>query len=248
VEVLGDALQITATADVHRQIERFLRHWEARRRDPGKETTADPSGDPASDAIDRLLAATVTANYPQPEALESIVDVLAGQGEFPLIVDHFALYQAGHADPVLASLRVNKEPLAVALERLLHPVGLTYRVTTPAAIQITTPEVAARLARVEFYGLPSEGDAPLSPEQQIARLKQQFPVLAAEPVTTAMEYDPLGQCLMLRAPDPVQWAIRRALQGEATAKGDPQQKPDQPANAPGEKDSGPGEAANQSAG
>ena len=54
-----------------------------------------------------------------------------------IVVDRSALWAAGLADDLKASLKVQKKPLAEALAQLLDPLALGYRVVDSRTIQVT---------------------------------------------------------------------------------------------------------------
>ena len=97
------------------------------------------------------LAQTVTVNLHQTVSLQKAVALLENATKVQILVDWAGLNLAGVGIPVDVAARLDRQPLSAALERLLEPLGLSYRVVAPDLLEITTRKVVGDRLELEFY-------------------------------------------------------------------------------------------------
>ena len=93
----------------------------------------------------------VTINFHQPTPLVRIVPRLEEAGGVRILVDWRDIAQAGWNPAGEAVLTADKEPLALALTRLVEPMDLAWRAVDRQTIQIVTPTALATRTELEFY-------------------------------------------------------------------------------------------------
>jgi hypothetical protein len=99
----------------------------------------------------KKLDRAVTLNFPEPTPLARILAELEGQSQSRILVNWLALRAAGISPQTTATLKVAKQPLCQALETLLQPHGLAYRVAGADIVEITTIKANSSLLETEFY-------------------------------------------------------------------------------------------------
>ena len=149
----GGSLRISQTAEVHYRIVVFCEKLRVARTMPLR-SRYDPKRfrltTRTAEAADRL-AAPMTANFHEPVPLGRIVAYIEDRTGIDLLLDLPTLYRAGISPDLPATLNVDQQPVAIALDELLGPLGLAYRVVDATTIEISTrPSIAARL-ELEFY-------------------------------------------------------------------------------------------------
>jgi hypothetical protein len=97
------------------------------------------------------LNQTVTANYVAPAPFLEILAYLEQMTGMQMLVDWRALYQAGWTRDSLARLEVTDAPLSQALQSLLGPMELSFRVLDADTLQITTARAALETLEIEFF-------------------------------------------------------------------------------------------------
>ncbi len=148
-----DALVVTQTGDVHRQVLAFCeklrnaRHLLFRSHDDPLRFTLATRRDRARSLLDRKIS----LNFHDRAPLAKILTRLADDLGIEILVDHAALATADTSDRVDTTLTARKKPFATVLDELLRPLGLAYRTVTPGTIQVTTKEAAEDRLELEFY-------------------------------------------------------------------------------------------------
>ena len=99
------------------------------------------------------LTTPITLTYLRPATLQSIVDRMVEQADVDILIDWLALAGADWSPDAKALYAVADQPLAKALNILLDPLGLAYRVVDGKTIEITTPDVLEMHGELEFYRL-----------------------------------------------------------------------------------------------
>jgi len=153
VEPAGDALKVTQTAPVHREILIFCEKLRvARGRPPRSRRNPDEFRlESRTEQAAAVLSRKVTANFHQPVPLLEVADYLARLGDVDILIDRMALGREGLSAQTPASLVVGDTPLSAALDRLAESAGVAWRVIDPATLQITSPAVIASQPELEFY-------------------------------------------------------------------------------------------------
>ena len=223
----GDALGIEQTTAVHYQIFVFCEKLRKARGKPLKSRAGRMNPDRFAlitrrDRAQEALSRPVTVNFRRPVPLVQIVAHLGELTGTDLLVDRAALAAVGLSPKVEAALQVQKQPLTVALEELLRPLGLAYRVIDAGTLQVTTQEAAADRLHLEFYQvaeLLADGRTGQSLAGQIRGS------LAAASWSDAggrgvLHFDHASGCLIVLQSQPVQAAVRQLLarQSQVAAK------------------------------
>jgi hypothetical protein len=152
IAAAGGALAVTQTAPVHREVLTLCDNLRLARGIPVQGSHGEPFGLASRLARARAtLQRPVTTTFHEPAALERVAEELASTSGTRIVVDWPALAAEGVPPTVAGSVRVDGQPLSAALDELLQPLGLAYRVVEPDVFEITTrKELAARL-EVELY-------------------------------------------------------------------------------------------------
>ncbi|HEX7447730.1 MAG TPA: DUF1559 domain-containing protein, partial [Pirellulales bacterium] len=166
------ALVVEQTEPVHRQLADFLDRLRLARGLP-----VDRAAQPAATLASRFaraqekLAAPVTATFREPTALNQIVSQLEYAAEVKIVFDGLALAATEVSPATPARLVADNQPLASALEQLLAPLRLSYRVLDGATIEITTAREAREHLEIEFYPVKSLLAASGSADELIERIR-----------------------------------------------------------------------------
>jgi hypothetical protein len=156
-----------------------------------------------------MLSRNVTAGIGTAVPLSAAVEYLSQRSGAVLLIDAAGLAEAELSPHTECRLRVDDEPLAAALGRLLAPLELTYRVIDERTIQITTPSAAAERPDLEMYSVRGliAGD---EVGALLARLEQRL-IEAAGKESLELVYDPPSQALIVTAPTAVQAKVEETL-------------------------------------
>ena len=165
IEASGDALTVTHGDAAQQEVLSLLEKLRVARGMPparGRglaEFSLETRYSRAQDA----LGATVTANFRRPQPLADIVAHFQDATNVNLSINWLALRNEGISPEVEASVVAADEPLGDALEELLRPLDLTYRIVDARWLFITTCLAAASQPELEFYDV-----RPLLNENQTA--------------------------------------------------------------------------------
>jgi hypothetical protein len=155
IEAEPGALVVVQTGCVHQQVLVFCEKLRKARHKPLR-SSDNPERFALTTRLDqaqKMLDRPVTVNYHEPAPLVKVLAYLAKTTKSDILVNHAALAAAETSDRVEATLTVDKKALGASLEDLLRPLGLTYRVVGPNAIQVTTKEAVEERLELEFYPL-----------------------------------------------------------------------------------------------
>ncbi len=226
IDAKPDALVVTQTGDVHRQVLVFcekLRNARGKplrsRNDPAEFTLATRTAQAY-----KMLEQPVTANFHRPTPLVDVLAFLARAAHGDILIDRAALADAETSDRVEATLAANGTALADALRELLHPLGLSYRIIGPNVLQVTTNEAAEERLDVEFYPvglnlkrISADPQANKGADAKVATLIESLKTRVS-PSTWAeaggsgeIGFDPPSQCLIVLQSQAVQAAVERML-------------------------------------
>jgi hypothetical protein len=159
-----------------------------------------------------ILGRPITAGIGRAAPLCDVVSHLAEQSSATILVDGAALGEAGLSVQTEARLTAAGESLEAAIDRLLEPLKLAYRVVDENVIEITTPKAINERPCLEFYpirGLIS-GKAP-SPEEVESLREKLLKTAGIAGDAVVLFFDPPSQCFMVSAPYPNQVRLARAL-------------------------------------
>jgi len=211
----GGALLVTQTAVVHREILFFCEKLRQARGKPLR-SKLDPEWFALTTRRDRAhekLSQPVTVNFHEPAPLIEILGFLGALTETDFLVDRVSLAATGTSDQMEVALNVSEQPLDLALEELLAPLGLAYRVIDAQTIQVATrKDVDARL-EVEFYPTADLLAGARSVPTVVERIKGR---VAGSTWSDAggpgvLHVDQPSGCLIVLQSQPMQAALQRVL-------------------------------------
>ena len=215
IEPKRDALLVVQTAEIHHPILVFcekLRNARGRplrsRQDPDRFTLA------TRQARGRhVLSRSVSVNFHEATPLVEILAHLGRLAEADVLIDRLALSAAGLTDQADATLKVRDQPLAVALQQLLKPMGLAYRAIDPQTLQVTTRKAVAARLELEFYPVAEL----LSGDRTVPALVEQIKSQVAGSTWSdaggpgVLHFDRSSRCLIVLQSQPAQAALERLL-------------------------------------
>jgi hypothetical protein len=111
------------------------------------------AGQPRIAAAIARLAQPVTIEEPVGVPLSKILDQIAAQSGLTVVVDWQGLLAEGWTPAALARLEVQEVSVSEALQQLLGPMRLSFRILDEQTLQVTTMERARNLEEIEFFSL-----------------------------------------------------------------------------------------------
>jgi len=215
VEADGGALAVEQTGAVHHQILVFCEKLRNARGKPLR-SRYDPAWFKLAtrwQQAQEMLARQVTINFYEPTPLADIVGYLEEVAGGHILIDRPALGAAGLSARTPARLTVEKKPLGAAIDELLKPLGLAYRVVAADTLEVTTPKATGTRLEVEFYPVKNLLVQGQTSAALTARLKRGLPDAAwsGDGGRGVMHFDePSGYLIVLQS-QPVHRAIERLL-------------------------------------
>ena len=128
---------------------RLARNLPPRSRYPVKRLVAMP----ASQQLGPTLRQTTTFTFTQFTPLQEVFTHWQTELDVPLLVDWTALASADLSPHSTVACAIIDEPWSVALEKVLEPLGLGWRVATSGAIEITSAEKVLNQLQLELFPL-----------------------------------------------------------------------------------------------
>ena len=162
----------------------------------------------ASAARDKL-AAPITLNYSQPTLLTQILGKLEDAAKVRILVNWRALAAEGWNADGETTLVVADKSLGEALDALLAPMDLAWRVIDSQTLEVTSPSALAAAPEVEFHSALELADTVEAGEALLTRLAT---ALEAETDESPLRFDPGSGYILASAPQPRQRQIERLLQ------------------------------------
>jgi hypothetical protein len=215
IEPDGDALAVVQTSVVHHQVLTFREKLRNARGKPLR-SKSSPDQFALESRLDRAqatLSRPVTANFHQPTPLIEVLAYFGKLAEADILVDRLALAAAGLSDRKDASVTVENKPLGEALDELLGPLGLAYRVIDARTLQVTTRKAVDTHLELEFYPvrelLTGATTGPALVEQIKSRLAGSSWSDAGGP--GVLYFDQPSGCLIVLQSQPVQGELARLL-------------------------------------
>ena len=153
IESVGGALDVFQTGIVHHQVLTFCEKLRNARGIPLK-SRYDPAIFALDTRFDRArekLAQPVSANFHHRALLVRVLSDLEQLCRIRILVDWMALATQEISRQAEATLVAKNLSLSEALDALLLPLGLAYRVIDANTLEITTAEVANARLELEFY-------------------------------------------------------------------------------------------------
>ncbi len=169
------------------------------------------------------LREPVTLNYHEPAPLGEIVGQLAEQTRAKIVVDWLALAADGKPPQVEAALAMDHRPLAEALDKLLRPLGLTYRAVDATTLEVTTVKAVAVRLELEIHPVAKL----LSPGVTAAAIQQRIKAEAAGSTWSeaggpgVIDFDPPSNCLLVLQSPAVQAQVEALLARIGAEKAEP---------------------------
>jgi hypothetical protein len=169
------------------------------------------------------LQRKVTANFRQPTRLSTILKRLGEMTGTTILVDWHDIASLGWNPQAEASVVFDDQPLAEAMDALLKPMDLAWRIVDGQTLQVVSPQRLATQGELEVYAVgPLVGDDSQG-EQLLARIQA---ALGEETFVEAggvgvVRYDPVGKCLLAWLPQPKQRQLEEELARWRAAQGAP---------------------------
>lgn len=159
------------------------------------------------------LETPISLNFSQPTPLVRILERLGQAGGVRMLVDWRDVAAAEWNPDGEATLVADKVPLAAALDSLLAPMDLTWRVVDGQTIQVLTPQTLAARAELEFYQVDGRlGDDPTGDTLLIKLCSTLGEAHFRENGGAGeLRYDEVGQCLLASLPQPKQRELEALL-------------------------------------
>jgi hypothetical protein len=148
------------------------------------------------------LDKAISLNYSQPTRLITISERLGNAAGVRILVDWRDVASAGWNPSGEATLTARNEPLSAALDALLTPLDLTWRVIDGQTIQVVTPARLAEQGELEFYKIDDLLSGGRTPEELIGQLcvalGEGVVMAGGEPSSAGgvIGYDDGGKCLL----------------------------------------------------
>jgi hypothetical protein len=159
------------------------------------------------------LQMPVSLNFSQPTRLVTVLDQLADAADLRILVDWRDVATLGWNPDADATLVAEKQPLAEALDTLLNPLELTWRVIDGSTLQVVTPTRLDQRHEVELYPAADllEGDA--AGEALVTKLQAALgPALFQDGGGSGeLRLDVASKCLIAALPQPKQRELEALL-------------------------------------
>ncbi len=214
VSFATDSLGLEQTDPVLLEVSAFLERLRVARGLPIR-SKFDPAQFATTTRTARMaarLAKPVTLNFSRPTSFAAVVRRVSRESGVPMVINWIRLADAGWNPDAEVQWTVTGQPLSAALESLLTPMELTYRIADGGSLQITTPADLAARRETEFYPcadlLGPDGDpAPLLEKLRTASPAEWWqPPLAGD-----VAWDAPSRALIVRLPQRQQQAIEQLL-------------------------------------
>jgi hypothetical protein len=129
-----------------------------------------------------------------------------------IVVDWAAQGTDSLAIQVQGTLNARGQPLAEALDALLHPLGLGYRVIDANLLQVTTQKALDERLEIEFYPARELVAAGQTGPGLVEKIKRQMAAPAWSPAGPAqIQFDQISAALVVLQSQPAQRSIARLL-------------------------------------
>jgi DNA-directed RNA polymerase subunit RPC12/RpoP len=159
------------------------------------------------------LEKPISLNYGQPTRLLTILERLGHAGGVRIVVDWRDVASAGWNPAGEATLVVSNQPLAAALDALLNPLDLTWRIIDGQTLQVVTPARLAEQGELELYKVDSLAGDEAAAEALVGKIR---PALGEARFRDAggngeIRYEPESKCLFAWLPQPKQRELEALL-------------------------------------
>jgi hypothetical protein len=159
------------------------------------------------------LKTPVSLNLQQPASLTKLLSQLEQAGGVRILVDWRDIAAAGWNPAAEATLVVEKEPLAMALTKLLEPMDLAWRVVDVQTIQVITPQTLAARTEIELYAVGDLTKEDPSGQKLVSEIRETLgePLFLDQGGRCEIRFDVAGQCLVASLPQPKQQDLEAFL-------------------------------------
>ena len=143
----GTDLEVEQPVWIHREVERFLENLRSLRQAGGS------TGRHRSRWVlaQKELSRPITVNFFEPAPLGKILRQVEQSANVKLLVNWRVLTEGGITQEPEVTFTVHQLPLGQALEQLLLPLGLAYRVVEPTVFEVTTRSALNHGMEIGFY-------------------------------------------------------------------------------------------------
>jgi DNA-directed RNA polymerase subunit RPC12/RpoP len=153
------------------------------------------------------LEKPLSLNFSQPTRLVTILERLGEAAGVRILVDWHDIASAGWNPAAEAKLLVSNQPLSAALDTLLNPLDLTWRIIDGQTIQVVTPARLVSQAELELYKIDNYSDALLAK----VRSALGEAIFSEAGGTCEIRYEPASKCLLAWLPQPKQRELESLL-------------------------------------
>lgn len=152
------------------------------------------------------LVKPLSLNFSRPTRLVEICDLLSKLGGMRVVVDWHDVVTAGWNPAGEATLVANNQPLVDALESLLTPLDLTFRIIDAQTLQVVTRARLNDAGELEAYRVADLLSGEASGDALVAKIRSTLGdnTFVAGGGTGEIRYDPTGKCLFAWLPQPRQ--------------------------------------------
>jgi hypothetical protein len=180
-----------------------------RSRYPASLFAVDARRDRAAGVLNRKL----TANFQSSAPLVEVLGYLGELAGADILLDRRALAAEGLSDDIPASVALADEPFASALDELLRPLGLAWRVIDERTVQVSTQAALNDHTELEFYPVGHLLDGLVTGQTLIEQIRTRIagPTWSDAGGPGEIHFDPAAKCLIIRHNQAVQAAVERLL-------------------------------------
>jgi hypothetical protein len=170
--------------------------------------------DTRSSLAKQRLEKPISLNYSQPTRLVTILERLGGAAGMRILVDWRDVARAGWNPAGEATLVSSNQPLASALDALLGPLDLTWRIIDGQTLQVVTPAMLAERGELEFYKADDLISGSMSGEALLAKVRAALgeAAFASGGGNGEIRYEGEGKCLLAWLPQPKQRELEALLE------------------------------------
>jgi len=159
------------------------------------------------------LKTPVTLNFHQPTPLVKLLAQLEQTAGVRILVDWRDIASGGWNSDALATLVVEKESLALALEKLLEPLDLAWRVVDGQTIQVVTPATLSSRNELELHAVGDVVKDDPTGQHLVNEIRETLgeELFLDHGGPCELRFDTASQCLIASLPQPKQQDLEAFL-------------------------------------
>lgn len=163
--------------------------------------------------LEPKLQTKLTATYLQPASLVRILDRLQQETGVLFAVDWQSIADLDWTTEAATTLAVADEPLAVALDKLLGPMDLSYRMVDEMTVEVTSPQAVDTRLEVAVYALDSLLTADADSQHWIERIRRELgeSLFDDSGGSGQITFDAASKCLIVALPQVPQLRVSELL-------------------------------------